>query len=69
MDPDRLAAYETAFLALDAAAEAEEAGDWQRSKVLRNQALTIMQHVIHGPPPTWRRTNVSPDSKMRPNEE
>jgi hypothetical protein len=56
MDPDRLAGYETAFIALDAAVEADAAGDVQEAKALRNQALAVMRQAIRHVPPTWLRS-------------
>ena len=56
MDPDRLAGYEAAFIALDAAVEADAAGDVQEAKALRNQALAVMRQAIRHVPPTWLRS-------------
>ena len=51
MDPNRLAVYEDAFLALDWAVEAEEAGDVAESKRLRNIATMVASAVPSDAPP------------------
>ena len=45
MDPNRLAVYEDAFLALDWAVEAEETGDVAEARRLRNLATMVVAAV------------------------
>jgi hypothetical protein len=45
VDPNRLAVYEEAFLALDWAVEAEEAGDVAEARRLRNLATMVVAAV------------------------
>jgi hypothetical protein len=57
VDPNRLAVYEDAFLALDWAVEAEEAGDVCESKRLLKIAHMVAAAVPPDAPPVDRSGN------------
>ena len=68
MDPDRLAGYEAAFIALDAAVEADADGDVQQAKALRTRRWRscARQSGTSRPPGCARRQSANTTGRRCP---